>query len=51
MSNFTIYQFTLVSKVSTRDTGLFNAPKGMNENIPPLPTGKNGLLQNDRRLF
>ena len=51
MSDFTIHQFTLASKVSTRDTGLFNATKGMDENVAPLPTGKNELLQNDRRLF
>lgn len=51
MSDFTIHQFTLASKVSTRGTGLFNAPKEMDENIAPPPTGKIGLLQNDRRLF
>ena len=46
-----MHQFTFASKVSTRDTGLFNDLEGMDENIAPLPTGKNGLLQNDRRLF
>ena len=40
MSNFTIHQFTLASKVSTRDTGLFTPQRGWMKTSPLRPQAK-----------